>query len=219
MKPRLSSLPVAAAFTAATVLLLSACGGGDDGADDKDKVTGASSGKASASASPSAGPSDSTQRPKITVPSDLTYDFQWPKTGDKDKDAVLNDAEQFIRARDMAIAEQDPLHKAYRFYTDGETAASTQEYVQAWVDALSRGTGRDRFYAASATVHDDGTAALTYCEDQSRAFDKSIKTGKVNHTETTKNSYVFYATKLRKNNLGVWITTFINSQRGSAQCQ
>ncbi|MGW4735834.1 hypothetical protein ACWEQC_42950 [Streptomyces shenzhenensis] len=49
----------------------------------------------------------SPNRPKIELPSDLTYTFDWPKTGDPDKDAVLSDSEQSIKAVDLAIVNQD----------------------------------------------------------------------------------------------------------------
>ncbi|MEV7142230.1 hypothetical protein [Streptomyces tauricus] len=97
-----------ATATAVAALSLSACGGDspDDGVAGADTGAGTrkpGSPSASASASAVAG------RPKIELPSDLTYAFEWPKTGDKEKDAVLGDSEQFIKAVDMAIAEQDAL--------------------------------------------------------------------------------------------------------------
>ncbi|PNV32956.1 hypothetical protein C1708_11990 [Streptomyces sp. DH-12] len=158
-------------------------------------------------------------RPMIEMPSDVTYAFDWGKTGDPVKDAVLADSEQRIKAVDLAIAEQDALHEAYRFYSEGTAAAGSQRYIQEFVDHKARTTGFTRFYDANVTVHNDGTAALVYCEDQSRAFNKFLETGKTDVTPVTKDSYVVYAAMLRKSENGVWVTERLTSQRGSAECR
>ncbi|MFJ4242119.1 hypothetical protein ACIP17_16090 [Streptomyces iakyrus] len=206
-------------LTAAAALTLSACGS-DDGSKgrDSDRIAGADT---EDKASPSTGPSEPgrTGRPKIYLPSDVTYEFQWKKTGDAPKDAVLHDAEQRIRAVDMAIAKQDPLDKGYRFYSEGAAAAESQKYIKEFVDHKARTTGLTRYYNESLTIRDDGTAALVYCEDQSKAFNKFLKTGKTDVTPVTKDSYVVYAGTLRKNDKGVWVTERLISQRGSAKCQ
>ncbi|WP_328537310.1 hypothetical protein [Streptomyces sp. NBC_00344] len=213
------SLPVAAALATAAALLLTACGGGGDSkSKDSDKIAGADTG-ASKSASPSASASTAPGRPKIELPSDLSYTFQWPKTGDKDKDAVLSDGEQFIKATDLALVNQNPLDKAYRFYSEGEVSVATQKYVQEYVDDKMRMTGKFRFYGADVRVAKDGTATFVYCEDQGKAFDIHIKSQKIEKTSVTKNSYILYNTALRKNELGVWVTTKMISLRGNSKCQ
>ncbi|GAB2995786.1 hypothetical protein GCM10023080_072580 [Streptomyces pseudoechinosporeus] len=205
-------------LTAAAAATLTACGGGSDSSKDNDKIAGADTGSAN-SASPSKSATDSGERPKIELPSDVTYDFQWKKTGDADKDAVLNDAEQRIKAVDMAIAKQDALDKAYIFYSEGTAAAGSEQYIQEFVDHEARTTGITRYYNETVAIKDDGTAALVYCEDQSKAYNKDLKTGKAEVTPVTENSYVIYASVLRKNKSGVWVTERMQSQRGSAKCQ
>ncbi|WP_189320323.1 hypothetical protein [Streptomyces flaveus] len=68
-------------------------------------------------------------------------------------------------------------------------------------------------------MSDAGSASLVYCEDQAKAYDMYLKPKKVNKTAVTKNSYVFYALQLRKNDHGVWAVEKLDSQRGSAKCQ
>ncbi|MFI1212080.1 hypothetical protein ACH4UV_31270 [Streptomyces sp. NPDC020802] len=215
---RRPTLLAAIALTATAALTLSACGS-DDSSKDKanDKIAGADTGKKK-SASPSA-PASAAGRPKIELPSDLHYTFEWKKTGDADRDAVLSDGEQFIKATDQAIANQDPLDPAYRYYAEGELAASTQKYVQRFVDHKARTTGTYRFYEESVTVRDDGSATLSYCEDQGKAYNKYVKTEKVDKTPVTKNSYIFYNTVLKKNKAGVWVTQDMLSERASSKCQ
>ncbi|MDR3080554.1 MAG: hypothetical protein LBV60_06435 [Streptomyces sp.] len=209
---------LATALTAVAALSLSACGGGDGDSKGNDKIAGAGTGNKE-SASPTASASATVDRPKIELPSDVTYTFEWKKTGDPGKDAVLSDAEQRIKAVDMAIAEQDPLHAAYRFYSEGTAAAGSQKYIQEFVDHKARTTGLTRYYNESVAVKDNGTASLVYCEDQSKSFNKFLKTGKTDVTSATKDSYVIYAGILRKSKDGVWVTERLDSKRGSAKCQ
>ncbi|MFC8423584.1 hypothetical protein ACFUN7_22395 [Streptomyces sp. NPDC057236] len=216
---RRPTLLAALALTATAALTLSACGSDDDSpTKDNDKIAGADTG-GEKSASPSESAPASADRPKIELPSDVTYEFQWKKTGDPAKDAVLNDAEQRIKAVDMAIAEQNPLHEAYRFYSEGRAAAGSEKYIEEFVDHKARTTGLTRYYNESVTVNDDGTAALVYCEDQSKAFNKFLETGKTDVTPVTKDVYVIYASTLRKSKSGVWVTERLTSERGSAKCQ
>ncbi|WP_225797244.1 hypothetical protein [Streptomyces aculeolatus] len=216
MSPRaLSATAMAAA--AALTLLLTACGSDeDDGTPQDDKIQGAD--KAKKSPSPSASEAGEG-RPEIKLPDDVTYEFAWSETGDPDKDAVLRDGEQLIKAIDVAIADQDPTHDALLFYTEGEAAAEAERFVRLFVDDKSRTTGTYRFYDEQVEINDDGTATLIYCEDQGKAYNKSLKTGKVDVTPVTEDSYLVYNTKLRENDSGVWITEQVVSDRGAAQCQ
>lgn len=198
-----------------TALTLTACGGEDTDAPAKgsDKATGVEAPTSSAPAS--------SGRPEIELPGDISYTFDWPKTGDKEKDAVLADGEQSIKAVDQAIVKQDALDKAYLYYYyyDGEAAAQTEQFIQAYVDAKARVTGTFRYYNPTVQVRDGGMASLVYCEDQSKAFDMYLKDRKVNKTPVTENSYVLYTTQLRKNDEGVWAITKLMSERGHDQCR
>ncbi|AZM55614.1 hypothetical protein DMA15_26030 [Streptomyces sp. WAC 01529] len=206
-----------AALTASAALLLTSCGSDEKPAGSDDKIAGAGQGEEKKSPPPSE-PAQGADRPEIKLPSDVTFTFSWAKTGDKTKDAVLADREQAIKAIDMAIAEKAPTHKALRFYYEGDAAANAQKYIQAYVKADARTTGAYRYYDATVTG-DGGTAALTYCEDQSKAYDKYLKKDKVDKGPATKNSYVLYAAKLSRNDAGVWVTTELNATRGSDKCQ
>ncbi|MFJ5895043.1 hypothetical protein ACIQFZ_06145 [Streptomyces sp. NPDC093064] len=202
----------------AAVLLLAGCGGSGGGAKANDKIAGADTGTGTETpASPT--PSATAGRPEIALPSDLTYTFEWPKTGDKAKDAVLYDSQQLIKAVDMAIAEQKPLDKGYRFYSEGEAAAGSEKFIQEFVDYKDRITGAKRYYAVKVQVNDGGTASLVYCEDQNKAYNKSLKTGKTEVTPQSKDNYVLYSSRLRVNKQGIWVTEKLMSQRGSSVCQ
>ncbi|CAL9310212.1 hypothetical protein SUDANB135_04611 [Streptomyces sp. SudanB135_2055] len=218
MNRRRPTLLAALTLTAAAALTLSACGSDDKPASDNDKIAGADTGTESSKSPTESAPAE-PDRPKIELPTDVTYEFEWDKTGDPVKDAVLHDAEQRIRAVDLAIAEQNALHEAYRFYSEGEAAAGSQKYIQEFIDHKARTTGVTRYYQEDLNVKDDGTASLVYCEDQSKAFNKFIETGKTDVTDVSPDSYVLYASTLRKNAKGVWVTERLVSERGSAKCQ
>ncbi|MFD0307595.1 hypothetical protein [Streptomyces sp. NPDC127119] len=207
---------LAAITLAAAALTLSACGG--DSADDKVAAADTDTGTEK-SASPSASESADAGRPKIELPSDLSYTFEWPKTGDEEKDAVLKDSAQSIKAVDLAIAHQDALDEPYLFYYEGEAAAGTEQFIQEYVENKARTTGAYRFYDPKVNVRGDGTASFSYCEDQGKAFVMYLKGKRVKKTEVTARSYVAYQTSLKKNDKGVWVIHEITSQSGSAACQ
>lgn len=215
------TLPAATALVTAAALLLTACGGGDDNKSKKpDKIAGADEGASkSASPSASASASPSSGRPKIELPADISYTFEWQKTGEKDKDAILSDGEQSIKAVDMAIAKQKPVDPAYVFYYEGEAAAGTEVFIKKYVAHKARTTGHYRFYNDSVTLNKDGTASFSYCEDQGKAYIKYLKDGRVAKTPVTSKSYVGYNTALRKNGKGVWVIEKMYSQVGSDKCQ
>ncbi|MGW6012273.1 hypothetical protein [Streptomyces sp. NPDC055210] len=215
---RRPTLLAAITLTATAALTLSACGGDSSDAKADDKIAGADTGKEK-SASPGASASTAAGRPKIELPSDLTYTFEWKKTGDKAKDAVLADREQSIKAVDLAIAHQDPLDKAYLYFYEGEAAAQTQQYIEAYVKAKARTTGAYRYYGEVVNVSDADSASLVYCEDQSKGYDMYLKPKKINKTAVTKNSYVLYSARLSKSEEGAWVVEKLASQRGSAKCR
>lgn len=191
---------------------MTACGGSNSTGGN---IQGAQSGPASASPTPT----DSIQRPTIRLPSDLKLVFEGDNTGDPVKDAVLRDNEDFIRATHQAIALGDPNDKAYQFYAEGQAGTDTYIWIKTFVDAGVRSTGTARYYKRVVSIGQDGWATIGYCEDQSKAYGKDLKTGKVEVTPVTKNSYVSYAGSVRKNSKGIWVAEKMVSVRGDSKCQ
>ncbi|MER7840155.1 hypothetical protein ABTY98_30750 [Streptomyces sp. NPDC096040] len=210
------TLPATGVLAASAALLLTACGGGDGGSKSNDKITGADSGGTKVSASPSA--SSTVDRPKITLPNDLTDTFESWKTGDTTKDSVLEDVAQRINATNYAITQGDPASPALSFYYTGGALADAKD----WVESIAKDgysiTGINRYYNAKIDVFDSASAGVVYCEDQSKAFAKVRKSSKVLKTAVNDDSYVIYTTRLEKNKQGVWQTTKLTSERGSKSC-
>jgi hypothetical protein len=208
------TLTTAAALGTASILLLSACGGNSSSSS---KIQGAESAAPSSAAPSATGPT--VKRPVIDLPADLHYTFSPEKTGDAAKDAVLYDNAQFIKATDLAIAHQAPSDPAYRFYAEGAAAAATEEWVKGFVQYKQRTTGTLQVFNRQVDVSSNGTAELTYCTNEGKAYNKELSSGKVDVTPVTKNSYVLYGMTLRKNAKGIWMAETMHSTRGASQCQ
>ncbi|MFE2536210.1 hypothetical protein [Streptomyces sp. NPDC059371] len=215
---RRSRLLATVAVGASAALLLTACGGGGDKPKANDKIAGADTGDKK-SATPSASATQSTDRPKIELPSDLTLTFEGAKTGNDIKDAVLADSAERMRSVDAAITGTDPKGEAIGYYNTGKALAAALTWVNQFKDAGSTLTGEARYYDRTVTLDGKTSASLTFCADESKGYAKDKKTNKVNKTPATKNSYVLYNTRLDKSSEGVWQTSQIISTRGAAQCQ
>ncbi|ANB07885.1 hypothetical protein SAM40697_3927 [Streptomyces ambofaciens] len=208
----------AAALTAAVALLLSGCGS-DTEDSGKDKIAGADTG-ASASATPSASASeDGIERPEVSLPEGDNLVFAPESTGDAKADAVLKDNAEYLRSVDEAIGKQDPKSKAVAFYSKDAAYLGSVEWITGFVKDGVTVTGTVRYFDRKVRFSKDGSAGLTYCADESKGYTKDVKTGKINVTDASKNSYVLYNDRLRKNDKGVWQTTKSTSERGSEVCQ
>ncbi|MEU4925868.1 hypothetical protein AB0G54_05065 [Streptomyces yokosukanensis] len=214
-RPRLLTT-AAAGVTAA--LLLTGCGGGGGGSKSNDKIPGADAG-GSASASPSASASTSADRPKIVFPSGAKNVFEDQKTGDVTKDAVLADSALSVNSMDDAIFKGSASTKALGFYHTGKALEAAITYVQGYLDKRYTWIGTTRYFDRKVTLSRADAAYVTYCSDESKSFLKDRKTGKVQNTPTSADSYVLYHTSLAKNAEGVWQTTNIVSNRGDKACQ
>ncbi|MFE9704666.1 hypothetical protein [Streptomyces sp. NPDC005930] len=180
----------AATFAATAALLLTACGGGDEDASPDDiKGAGTSSSSPSASAS---GPAD-VDRPDVSLPSDLKLAFDFERPSDADAAAALEDAANYVRALNHGITEQDVKDPAYGFYSAAGAARYAASQIQEYVDGGWTLTGEDRYYQATTSPVGEGekskSVLVTFCEDQSKAYGKEVKTGKVHRTAESPASY------------------------------
>lgn len=209
---------VAALLTTSAALLLTACGGSEDGKDN-DKIAGAEAGgKESVSPSPTASV-DGIDRPEIKLPADMKNVFEGRKTGDAVKDAVLADNERRINAADEVLATGDLKRSALAFYATDRALTGLYEYAKGNIENNTSWAGTVRYFDRQVTVFSKTSAAVTYCVDESRANLKNRKTNKVTKAETSHDSYVFYNTAVKKNKDGVWQTRDLSEDRGSQKCQ
>ncbi|MGP3922623.1 hypothetical protein [Streptomyces sp. 8N616] len=205
----------ATTFVAAVGILLTGCGGESE--PKGDKIAGADKND-NASASPSASPSDTADRPKITFPKDVRNVFEGWKTGDPTKDAVLADVSRTVNVVDDAILRGDANSPAVTYYRQGEAAASASKWIQAWLKEDLTFTGTTRYFAPKVQMSGKTSASAVYCADESKAYNKDRKTGKVDKSPSDESPYVLYNTRLEKSDQGVWQTTKVLSKRGDKTC-
>ncbi|AQS67795.1 hypothetical protein [Streptomyces pactum] len=218
MNRRRPTLLAALTLTAAAALTLTACGGGDSAAKDSDKIAGADTGgETSVSSSPSA--SDTGGRPKISFPSDAKNVFDYQKTGNAAKDAVLADSALSVNSVDEAIFKGSTDTKALGFYNTESALRDSITYALGYINKKNTWVGETRYFDHKVNLAGADQAYVTYCSDESKSFIKNKETGKVEKTPTTADSYVLYNTKLARSSNGVWQTTDIASNRGSKECQ
>ncbi|MFI1356777.1 hypothetical protein ACH4TV_24830 [Streptomyces sp. NPDC020898] len=67
-------------------------------------------------------------------------------------------------------------------------------------------------------MFDAKSAGVSFCADESKAYNKDRKTGQVDKSPADNDSYVLYNTRLEKSEQGVWQTTSGTSVRGSKTC-
>ncbi|MFI8927926.1 hypothetical protein ACIG3E_09660 [Streptomyces sp. NPDC053474] len=216
---RRPTLLAAASLTAAAVLSLSACGGGDGGSKNDDKIDGASNAKPTPTPSSPKAPAHAIARPRIELPKDVKNVFEGGRTGDAKKDAILADSERMINSIDEAVTVDAKDHPALKFYSKGDALASAAEYVQSFYSAGTTWTGETRYYNREVTLLKGGAAAVTYCGDETKSYSKDRKTGKVKRTAGDSDDYVSYNARMEKNSKGVWQATVVTSQEGAQQCQ
>ncbi|MCF2128610.1 hypothetical protein L1I79_19525 [Strepomyces sp. STD 3.1] len=212
------SVPVATALAASAALLLTACGGGDDTSDDGDKIAGADTGGSPSATAPSDAASDSADRPDITLPKDVQDVFEKWETGDATKDAVLADAARAQTAMNDAIVQGKTDTAGLTFYYEGKALTTSVKWVQKWLDAGITYTGTTRYFDPKVELFDAKSAGVSFCADETKAYNKERKTGKVDKSPATSDSYVLYNTRLEKSDQGVWRTTDGTSVRGSETC-
>ncbi|WP_436737110.1 hypothetical protein [Streptomyces sp. BBFR102] len=211
----------AATLAAAAVLSLAACGGGGGKPGADDKIAGAGGGGAS-SAAPDPSASPGAERPAVELPKDMKNVFEGGGNGDPVVEAVLRDSEGRINSLDEAIHTRSLERPAFGFYQTGEAARGAAVWVQGFYDDDITWTGTVRYYDRKVTVEGKkkDEATLSYCSDESKAYNKDLKSGKTSDAvDDTGDSLVFYSTRLAKNDKGVWQTTDVYSKRGTSQCQ
>ncbi|MFJ8052998.1 hypothetical protein [Streptomyces luteogriseus] len=209
-------LSVAVALTASTALLLTACGSSDAGSKDNDKIAGSDTGSQEATSSPSA--SDSAERPDIKLTGGVEDVFEGWETGNATKDAVLADAARAQTAINDAILKGKTDTRGLTFYYQGEALTTSVKWVQKWVDAGLTYTGTTRYYNPKIELFNGTSAGVSFCADETKAYNKERKSGKVDRSPTSNDSYVLYNTRLEKTTQGVWQTTSGTSVRGSKGC-
>ena len=103
------------------------------------------------------------------LPKDFKLVFDFDKPSDAKHAAALADAQNYIRALDHGIAEQDPNDPAYQFYSAAQAAQYAKSQIEAWVKGKWTVTGTDRYYDEEVTTLNDGKGVLVaFCRNQAK---------------------------------------------------
>jgi hypothetical protein len=154
----------------------------------------------------------------MALPGDVVETFEGWKTGDATQDAVLTDAGRAQTAVTYAVTQGDPESPALSFYQSGTALAGSRDWAKGIVDAGLTYSGTVRYHSPHISVFDKRSAGVSYCADESKAFNKHRATNKVDKAPVTKDAYVLYSTRLEMNREGIWQTTKLESQRGNKTC-
>ncbi|MFF1809808.1 hypothetical protein ACFVXW_11735 [Streptomyces sp. NPDC058251] len=207
----------AACLFAAVTFSVAGCSSDSSKDPANDKIAGADSGAPSTN-SPTASASAEKNAPTFDFPSDITVKVDRKPTGDATKDAILRDAAYSTQANIEAFAKgegQTPNMNRY-------FAADARTYWIQRVAALKKDgltlTGEYRYFNFEVTDVAKGTAAARYCEDQSKAYGKEIKTNKVQRTKPSDKDFVLYTFQTVKDSAGDWQVTQQSWKKGDASC-
>ncbi|GAA2639490.1 hypothetical protein [Streptomyces vastus] len=209
------TLTTTATFAATAALLLTACGGGDDSSS-SDDIKGADTGSSSPSASASASSPSEVKRPEITLPANFQLTFEDWTSSDPVEQAVLNDAKEQLRAGYAAITANEPDGgEALAFYDTESGLSQDRQWIKTYTDKDLTVFGKLPAFDPKVTMSDSKTAAsLSYCTDESKAYSKNRKTGKVEGNPPGTDPEIFYIASLAKNKQGIWQNVSIRSERG-----
>jgi hypothetical protein len=223
MRARRNLLADRVAASAAAVLLLSGAAGCSGSTQKPAVIGGGSSSASGASSTPptapttatSAAPSPTTSsEPAFKLPADYALNIDPDTTGDPVKDAILADNARFFKAVLEAMASgnaKDPLLLTY--LAPGAAAYYWQGGITAERAKGLTVTGTDHLYKRTVDIKGPAQADVSVCEDQGKAFDKEIATGKVHVTPVTDNSYVLYFFGVQKASNGIWQVVYTQTHR------
>ncbi|MEW2405786.1 hypothetical protein [Streptomyces griseoviridis] len=208
----------AAGLLASLVFSVTGCSSDSGNGGDNDKIEGAGGGGTSASASPSASASGGKDAPVFDLPSDITVTSDLKPTGDAVKDAVLRDLSYAAQARVEAFGKgQGQTANMSRYFAANALVYWAKRAEEFKKDGLTV-TGSYRYYGFEVTDTASGKAAARYCEDQSKAFNKVIKTQKAQRTQPSDKDFVLYTVQTAKDSAGDWQVTQQSWKKGDATC-
>ncbi|MFJ7419966.1 hypothetical protein ACIQXD_15335 [Streptomyces uncialis] len=225
-----------AAFGVAAALSLTGCGSG--ATDGGERAAPARSGTPAPSDRPSAPPAPATDtpaedapvtgatpRPDLTLPAGLVERFELWRAHDPDRDRAMADAGHAQTVVLDAIARGGTDTDALAFYFTGRALSAAKAHVRGVAGAGESRSGFVRYHRPELAMPDPrvdapgkGTAALSFCADESELFREDRATGAVDRTQAGADAQIHYETRLRLSDKGVWQTYELATRRGVDTC-
>jgi hypothetical protein len=218
-------LPVAAALTATAVLLLTACGSGDDKPAGNDKIAGADQGAGTPkeSASPSAAQAgDKPDGVDVSLPKDMNLVFDWEKPKDANEAAAMDDAANFLRAIYRGVDKRTTKDAAVTAYATGGGLHYAKVQINEWIKGGWTATGTRRHYDATTRSAPNGKSVeVAFCADTGKFYGKEVKTGKVLKTEPSLRDFGHYKVVMVKVPTGddLWQASKVFVEGSAEKCR
>ncbi|MFE2584699.1 hypothetical protein [Streptomyces sp. NPDC059378] len=219
------TLPVATALAATAVLLLTACGSGDDKASDNDKIAGADQGSATPKESASASGAPAEDKPDgvdVSLPKDMNLVFDWDKPKDKNEAAAMDDAANFVRAIYHGVDKRTSKDAAVTAYSTGEGLTYAKTQIDSRVDDGWTATGTRRHYQATTRSASNGNSVeVAFCVDSSKFYGKEVKTGEVVKTKPSTADFDYFKIVMVKypTGEGLWQASKVYVETKAEKCQ
>jgi len=205
----------------ALALALSATGCGSDASNSAPGGAVLEDGKRGASGSPSPSASGVAEgsTPTFDLPSDITVAVDRETTGDATKDAILRDVAYSAQANIEAFAKGvGQTANMNRYFAASALTYLVDRVATVKEDGLTL-TGDYRLYGFEVTdVANGRAAAARYCEDQTKAYSKEIKTRKVLRTRPSDKDFILFAVQAQKDSAGDWQMTQVSWKKADGAC-
>ncbi|MFI7018269.1 hypothetical protein [Streptomyces sp. NPDC050164] len=156
--------------------------------------------------------------PRFDLPPDLKVAVDRESSGDPAKDIILRDTAYAAQARVEAFAKSESRAANMSRYFAANALSFWAGRVEAFKKDGLTVTGDYRYFDFEVSDVADGNAAVRYCEDQSKAFNKVIKTNKVRRTQPSDKSFVLYTAQVTRGSSGDWQVTQQSWKDGDPAC-
>ncbi|PNG20881.1 hypothetical protein [Streptomyces cahuitamycinicus] len=219
------SLPVAAALTATAVLLLTACGSGDDKSKDHPKIAGAGQRAETPKESASSSGAPAEDKPDgvdVSLPSDMNLVFDWDKPKDKNEAAAMEDAANFVRAIYRGVDKRTSNEAAVTAYSTGEGLHYAETQIDSRVEGGWTATGTRRHYQATTRSAPNGKSVeVAFCVDSSKFYGKEVKTEKILKSKPSITDFDYFKIIMVKvpTGDGLWQASKVFVEAKAAKCQ
>lgn len=230
-----TALPSLVGFCGAA-LLLAGCGGSSQKAATLPSTSTSSAATTSSavattsttstpSASPTSTPSPSSSIPAAVLPADFKIVVDASTPTDPTQQAIWAGWLSFYQAMYQAIGRTNPDDPLYTQWTglptNGAPSAkfTTHDFIKRYQDAGITATGTLRLYNRSILGSDGQGTHLSWCEDQTYAYAKVVKTGVVKKTQPSRDDFIYYESYEKQGADGRWLTMWIHSVVGDDRCK
>ncbi|MFB7763595.1 hypothetical protein [Streptomyces xiamenensis] len=208
------------AASAATVLLLTACGGGEGHDAGGSDVTPGADEKTGEATEPEAEPADDggEGRPEINLGA-LQHIYEDDFTGDPVMDAVLRDSQGFQDAVAEAVVTFAADRPSLAHYIAGDALSRTLTIVASVRENGLTSEGTVRHFNHTVTLLDEGTATFSLCRDFSEVRTVDWETREVVEEADPDAAPTLYVGRLEKAGNDVWQTVEYETFQQAEECR